>query len=340
MNLSLAFARLREAITARLRGRRAHGDEADASVRASADIGPAVADRAPVTPEAATPDTDAPATVMPGPAPQQAVAAEPLPIDPPNPEEPPMTPAPLPDADHDRLLARSARLREQKLEVGAKLAEMQRLVREFDRRQYEALHEVLSECLRLRGEHARLQAERSGAEADVDAARAAADDFESYQRSAQAQPPALPELDEDERDELRRLYRTAASRCHPDRAGEADKAQAHARFLLVQEAYRNNDVEALRRIIDELQVPAGTAGGHGASITPAVGDGLRRMVGELQNEVADLILAVQTLQLDPAYREARGIEDWDTHFAGARRAFEQECAALRRHIRSFDWKLA
>lgn len=340
MNLSLAFARLREAALALLRGVRPHADKASASAHASAGIGPAAADRAAVMPEAAKPDAGAPAAVMPNPAPPQAVAVEPLPTAAPLPEAPPMAPAPLPDPDHDRLLARSARLQEQKLEFGAKLAEMERLVREFERRQYEALHEVLAECLRLRHEHARLQAERSGAEADVDAARAAADDFESYQRSAQAQPPALPELDESERDELRRLYRTAASRCHPDRAGEADKEEAHARFLRVQEAYRNNDAEALRRIIDELQESAGTASAQGASTAPAVGDGLRRLVGELQNEVADLILGVQTLQLDPTYREARASDDWDAHFAGARRAFEQECATLRRHIRSFDWKLA
>ena len=51
-----------------------------------------------------------------------------------------------------------------------------------------------------------------------------------------------------------------------------------------------------------------------------------------QIQVADLMLAVQTLQLDPAYRQAVQVERWEANFAEARAGFEAECEALRAQI--------
>jgi hypothetical protein len=52
----------------------------------------------------------------------------------------------------------------------------------------------------------------------------------------------------------------------------------------------------------------------------------------LQIQVADLMLAVQTLQLDPAYRQAVQVERGEANFAEARAGFEAECEALRAQI--------
>lgn len=105
-------------------------------------------------------------------------------------------------------------------------------------------------------------------------------------------------------------------------------------FLRVQAAYQARDLQGLRAITAELAGwAAGTAkpGTTDAGAAPASG-GVRRRVTELQHKVADLILAVQTLQLDPAYRKALQVEHWDTHFAAARAGFEAECEALRAQI--------
>ena len=68
-----------------------------------------------------------------------------------------------------------------------------------------------------------------------------------------------------------------------------------------------------------------------------VGPGLRlapRRDAKLQVQVADLMLAVQTLQLDPGYRKAVQVERWEADFAAARACFEAECEALRAQIAS------
>ncbi len=243
--------------------------------------------------------------------------------------------APLHDPDFDKLLARSAKLQAQKVDLGARLADMERTVRAFEQRQYSILNEVLSECLRLRAEYARLKADHSGDAADLEAARSAEQDFESYASSGEARADEVPELDGDEREDLRRLYRAAASRCHPDRATEAQREAAHARFLQVQEAYRANDLQGLRNILAALEEtgssptdPISGVMSHAMGSEP-----IRRQVGALQNEVADLILAIQTLQLDNVYRQATWHDDWDDYFDRARRGFEDECATLRSRIR-------
>lgn len=232
----------------------------------------------------------------------------------------------MPDPELDQLLVRAAKLEDQQLELGTRLADMEQRVREFEHRQYEALGEVLGECLRLRHECLRLQAERSGAAADRAEAQAARDAFEAYRRTTEEVRGDPPPLAEDEREELRRLYRAAAMRCHPDRVAEAERAGAHDRFLRVQHAYRRRDLAALRQILADIEAaPAPRA-------AIASGAGLRQRVKALQIQVADLILAIQTLQLSASYRQALRIEDWDAYFARARAEFEAECAALRAQI--------
>lgn len=257
----------------------------------------------------------------------------------PRPENEPAEPAAIaaaPDPDVERLLARCARLEGQRLELTTRLADMQQQLRRYEQQQYLALGEIVGECLRLRQEYLSLKAARSGSAADREQARQADEDFDAYRRSTEHTAAPLPELDDDEQDELRRLYRAAAMRCHPDRAAETERAQAHEIFLRVQAAYQACDLEGLRGITAELAGLARHAQDTAAAMEGAAGSGVRRRVAELQTQVADLILAVQTLQLDPNYRQAVQVDCWASNFAEARAGFEAECEALRRQIASLE----
>lgn len=290
-----------------------------------------------VTPEAApevTPEVsaDAPSSVT-------EVAPVPEHHDTPCLEDAPAAPAAIvvaPDPDAERLLARCARLQAQMLDFTARLADMEQQVRSYEQHQFLALGDVVGECLRLRQEYLSLKAARSGATADREQARQADADFDAYRRSTEHTPAPLPDLDEDEQDELRRLYRAAAMRCHPDRAEEAERAEAHDVFLRVQAAYQARDLEGLRAISAELAGwgRAGDEAGAAAVGAAPASSVLKRRVAELQVQVADLMLAVQTLQLDPAYRQAVQVERWEADFAAARAGFEAECEALRAQIAS------
>ena len=56
----------------------------------------------------------------------------------------------------------------------------------------------------------------------------------------------------------------------------------------------------------------------------------------MRGSAADLILAIQTLQLDDDYRRAQRRDEWDEYFESARSGFEIECEALRRAIEALQ----
>ncbi len=209
----------------------------------------------------------------------------------------------------------------------ARHADMQQTLHDFQLQQYSALGDCLAECLHLRHEYARRRAERSGLAEDAEKARQAAAERADYAKALDSTPSTQPELDDATRDELKRLYRSAAMRCHPDRVGEADKAQAHDRFQRAQCAYRDHDIAALRELLQEMdaQIPAATA----TAETPTA---LTTSLSAMRNAAADLILTIQTLQIDDDYRRAQRRDDWGDYFDAARVSFEAECRALRAAI--------
>ncbi|HJV24593.1 MAG TPA: J domain-containing protein [Aromatoleum sp.] len=248
--------------------------------------------------------------------------------------------AQIPDPDLDKLIAKAVMLQGQMRDLTVRLAEMQRLVCQFQQSQYLALGSVLGECLLLRAEYYRLKAEQTGEAADREEASAARKEHDAFRQTVEESSQQAPQLDESEQEELRRLYRAAVMRCHPDRVDDTDKDAAHASFLSVQEAYRRSDLAALQRLMGRLETGAVANQRDRATARPSTDDSASRRVRDLQEQVADLILAVQTLQLDAAYRQARSVDDWEDYFAHVRSRFVDECATLRSRISALSGSAA
>lgn len=215
-------------------------------------------------------------------------------------------------------------------ELSARKTVIDEVILAFQIAQYEALGGSFESCLRLRLEFLRLKAARSGAEADLHAEREAAAEWEDCQPFAADDNAALDALSDEERAELRQRYRSAAMRCHPDRVPEAGKATAQGFFLRLQEAYRSGDLAALRAVCRELD---GAATLQVDALSLPGCELLRRHLSDLQDHAADLILAVQSAQLDPLYRKAIHPADWEAEFAEIRERLEEECDVLQRQIR-------
>lgn len=238
----------------------------------------------------------------------------------------------LPDPEVESLRLKASALEARIVDLSARQAEMEHLIREFEHCQYHALGDVLAECLRLRHEYLSLKASRSGTSDDRNAEREAADEYGAYQSAKEQDDRTdLPSLEDDEKGELKSLYRAAAMRCHPDRVSNEDKASAHDLFLQTQRAYRCNDLEGLRRILRQLSDEHSF---DDQALTVTGKDRLQKVISDLQNQVADLILAVQTLQLSDRYRTASRTDNWNDDFALARQQWEAECEDLRQRIRS------
>jgi hypothetical protein len=215
-------------------------------------------------------------------------------------------------------------------ELAASKAVIDEAILAFQIAQYQALGATLENCLRLRLEFLRLKAARSGAEEDLQAEREAAADCDACAPPDAEDGASMDALSAEERAELKQRYRSAAMRCHPDRVPEARKAIAEGFFLRLEKAYRSRDLAALRVICRELD---GTADLRVDDPSLPGCESLRRRLSDLQDHAADLILAVQSGQLDPLYRKAIRPADWEADFAEARERLEGECEMLTRQIR-------
>jgi hypothetical protein len=217
-------------------------------------------------------------------------------------------------------------------EFDARKAQVDQIVVGYQLAQFEALGEALETCLALRLEYLRLRARRSGSKADREAEQRAQADFDASRLPAADDGDALAGFDEETREELKKRYRSAAMRCHPDRVGDTDKAAAQAIFLRVQQAYRSGDLPALRALCRQIDEGLSSVC---ASMPASGASALRRVLSELQDQAADLILAIQMVQLDPLYRKACRPDDWPAEFTAMRTSLDAECEHLRWQIRIY-----
>lgn len=238
------------------------------------------------------------------------------------------------DPGLEAIRMRVASMETQVLDLETRKAEMEQLLEEFTFRQYQAVGELLGEQLRLQHEILQLRAKRSCRVEDRQAAEAAGDEYQAYERARNA-PAATQaiELADDEREELKALYRAAAMRCHPDRVDETAKPFAHEMFLRTQDAYRRRDLETMRLISRQLAA-GGTPAPSSDRSTPR--ERLEVLLESLLDKGAALLLAIQTMQMRAQYRRAYHRDEWEDYFAATRDQLTDECAALRRELRWAD----
>ena len=210
-------------------------------------------------------------------------------------------------------------------------AELERQIQQFAQRQYQELGEIIGECLRLRREYWRRQALRSRRPEDQAAAEAAQAEQADYQEAQEAfeQAPKTATLDEEQQQELKRLYREAAMRCHPDRVTETDWSAAQAVFVQVQQAYQQGDLATLSRL--HRRLTEGRPFADPATLLTEA-DQLQRRIDRLRLDVERRLADIGVLRASETYQTLAAHADWDAYFADARRRLEEECAELRRKL--------
>lgn len=148
-------------------------------------------------------------------------------------------------------------------------ADLERLLIVFNRRHDEVLGDLITQVLKTQAELRRLEAEKMRKEAEdsvdeelkekAEEAEAQAEEAENAHKkysenheSLKEEAP-LPELDEEEEEELKSLYRRACQVCHPDKVPEAQKDEAHMMFVELQKAYKNNNVKELKKLYKQIK---------------------------------------------------------------------------------------
>lgn len=224
----------------------------------------------------------------------------------------------------DNLLHEIQQLERQISEVSQEVADTQKRMSAFSKLHSEKLGDLLEGILF----ESKIKAKRI-AEADPsqqDFYEEAASDHERYTNSQEAvRKNKTRTLDAREQKELKKLYRRASMKCHPDRVVDELHDQAQAIFLELNEAYKNNDLEQLRAITEQLnnnrmadKSEVLTERKKLESTRKGLMDKLAEWAGELDK-----------LLRQPNSKTINAINDWDDYFEETRGLLEDQLFRLR-----------
>ena len=224
------------------------------------------------------------------------------------------------------------------LALQAELDEMQRTLQSFDRQQDAAIGDLLRDFLDLKRQYlAQMHARFGGAERQAQAQQAD-ESFSRYSESHRDQErvDALPELDPQAQQELKRLYRKLAMQCHPDRVdAPQDKQHAQALFQRLQRSYQASDMRGLQSLQAQLETGQDSSGAR----TPGGPSAARRAPAQwamelsaLQSTLAQQHAQRQEILQSATWRTLVTQSRWDLWFAQQAKHLETEVARYRKAL--------
>lgn len=229
------------------------------------------------------------------------------------------------EAELEQLAAELAELETEQAEIGHLLARFQAA---FNR----VLGDRIARLLKLRMEARQRRAE---AEPEIPEAREeyeqARRDYERHRAEEEARreigEKADWDLSEEELQELKRLYRSASKRCHPDAVPEEHVEAATAVFRELNEAYQSGDLERVRRIAE--RVAAGLFETEGEGEAPERRkESLRARIAAVREALMRTRADLKTVKDSPSYQRATEIEDWEAYFEEQGRMLDEQIERL------------
>ena len=126
------------------------------------------------------------------------------------------------------------------------------------------------------------------------------------------------ELNDEEKEELKKKYRKAATLCHPDAIAnkfpndlEMQK-KAEEIFKKLNEANEQNDLHTVSQILENLE--NGIYEFNGESLTSSNREFLESRIIYLQQKLDTLNKSINQLRLDKTYRQVLNIKDFDVFY--------------------------
>jgi len=119
------------------------------------------------------------------------------------------------------------------------------------------------------------------------------------------------ELDGEELQELKRLWKKAVKLCHPDIVADHLKDKAQEIIQKLNEAYGKKDIEAVREILYSLE---NRLSFDVASDTIANKEILRVKIIEIRNKIDEMLHEIEEIKADETFILIQGLDNWDVYF--------------------------
>lgn len=134
------------------------------------------------------------------------------------------------------------------------------------------------------------------------------------------------ELDEEEKKELKKLFRKASRLCHPDIVADELKEQAHEIMAELNEAYKQQDIDKVKKILHALE------NGTGFEVaSDKINDKelLKTKIGSIREDIEALKAELTEIKEDETYKTLQEIDDLESYLDEMKDALAQEMDRLQ-----------
>jgi hypothetical protein len=206
--------------------------------------------------------------------------------------------------------------------------EIEKLLHSFEIRHNQELGDIIIKILRVRKKKLKDESEKdTSKKIEYEEAKKDFDDFS--QNYSALKEDKIIELTDEEKKELKVLYRKASMLCHPDKVAEEQKTEAEKIFKDLGEAYKRNDLKKVKNILTNLEK------GVFLSNTDATNEKekLLILVQQLRIKRDHMEEELDDLRKSETYETVSGIDNWDEYFKNLKEKLnnqlvEEEATAL------------
>ena len=135
-------------------------------------------------------------------------------------------------------------------------------------------------------------------------------------------------LDDEQRKNLKKAYRKASQICHPDRVSDDMKDIAEQIFVQLNQAYEQNNIQAVNKILAELEqgifIPR--------SETISEKSQFQAIITQLKFKIAQVEEEIFALKDSEAYQTISEIDDWNRYFAETKEQLIDEIDRLEQRL--------
>lgn len=198
--------------------------------------------------------------------------------------------------------------------------ELEKLLAEFHHRHTKELGWYISRLLHLR---------KLLSQHDPEAYAEAVQDEADYHEQIQAEnEKTIFTLDDEQRKNLKKAYRKASQICHPDRVSDDMKDIAEQIFVQLNQAYEQNNIQAVNKILAELEQGIFTP----RSETISEKSQFQAIITQLKFKIAQVEEEIFALKDSEAYQTISEIDDWNRYFAETKEQLIDEIDRLEQRL--------
>lgn len=172
--------------------------------------------------------------------------------------------------------------------------------------------------------------EEDSIETEYEEMKSAYEDFENEYEHIKEEFESKLSITEEDKQELKKLYKKAARLCHPDIVVDELKDKAHALMQQLNDAYSKMDLVAIKEMLKSLE--------NGISFLVAsdsINDKelLKAKIDELEEKIQAIKEEIEQIQSDETYQVIQKLDDWDGYFEELKTNLEEEKERLEKEAR-------